>query len=134
MALVCYHFKFDSSSTMFCKSWLLLTILIVLLFVILVSGACCPSTAIAFRIENVYNVYCSYFKGGKRVNFNPRFCTTTLCGGLTYPTPCCGRGTCNIFCCNCDRGCHNRNTHVLVDFRSNYWKLIYDVYERNIGD
>lgn len=131
MALDCSHFKFDSSSTMFCKWSLLFTILTVLLAK-LVSGVCCRSTVIAFRIDNKYNVYCSYFEEGKRVNFNRRHCTTTLCGGLLHPTPCCGRGSCNIFCCNCDNGCHDRNSRVLIDFRSKYWKLIYDVYERNI--
>uniref|UniRef100_A0A915LBK4 Uncharacterized protein n=1 Tax=Romanomermis culicivorax TaxID=13658 RepID=A0A915LBK4_ROMCU len=28
-----------------------------------------------------------------------------LCGDCTKATPCCGYGPCNIFCCNCDKGC-----------------------------
>jgi hypothetical protein len=33
----------------------------------------------------------------------------TKCGDDTKPTPCCGYGGCNIFCCNCDGGCrHSR--------------------------
>jgi hypothetical protein len=29
------------------------------------------------------------------------------CGDNTEPTPCCGYGPCNIFCCNCDGGCRS---------------------------
>jgi hypothetical protein len=33
----------------------------------------------------------------------------TKCGDNTEPTPCCGYGGCNIFCCNCGGGCrHSR--------------------------
>ena len=28
-----------------------------------------------------------------------------FCHDGTLPDVCCGRGPCNIFCCNCDRGC-----------------------------
>lgn len=28
----------------------------------------------------------------------------TACGDCSSPTPCCGNGSCNIFCCNCDGG------------------------------
>jgi hypothetical protein len=30
---------------------------------------------------------------------------TGLCADFTKPTPCCGVGACNAFCCNCDGGC-----------------------------
>ena len=29
---------------------------------------------------------------------------TIVCDDLSDPTPCCGVGECNIFCCNCDGG------------------------------
>uniref|UniRef100_A0A915JA49 Uncharacterized protein n=1 Tax=Romanomermis culicivorax TaxID=13658 RepID=A0A915JA49_ROMCU len=28
-----------------------------------------------------------------------------LCDDCTEPTPCCGYGPCNMFCCHCDTGC-----------------------------
>jgi hypothetical protein len=31
----------------------------------------------------------------------------TKCGDDTKPTPCCGYGKCNVFCCNCDGGCRS---------------------------
>ena len=27
-----------------------------------------------------------------------------VCDDLSDPTPCCGVGVCNLFCCNCDGG------------------------------
>uniref|UniRef100_A0A915KZU5 Uncharacterized protein n=1 Tax=Romanomermis culicivorax TaxID=13658 RepID=A0A915KZU5_ROMCU len=36
-----------------------------------------------------------------------------LCGDCTSPTPiCCGYGPCNMFCCNCDKGCRKGNDDV----------------------
>ncbi|MEM8995124.1 MAG: hypothetical protein AAGF23_10085, partial [Acidobacteriota bacterium] len=32
-------------------------------------------------------------------------CSRKTCADGTYPTPCCGVGKCNIFCCSCDGGC-----------------------------
>ncbi|XP_051858085.1 protein Diedel-like [Drosophila albomicans] len=32
-------------------------------------------------------------------------CTKRLCRDLSANSPCCGVGSCDVFCCNCDRGC-----------------------------
>ncbi|XP_078595017.1 uncharacterized protein LOC144872581 [Branchiostoma floridae x Branchiostoma japonicum] len=38
------------------------------------------------------------------------------CGdGTRQPTPCCGYGKCNIFCCNCDDGCRRSKRMVADD-------------------
>ena len=36
--------------------------------------------------------------------------TTAFCFDYTFPTPCCGYGPCNIFCCNCDGGCRTHKS------------------------
>ncbi|KAB2573525.1 hypothetical protein DBV05_g7804 [Lasiodiplodia theobromae] len=33
------------------------------------------------------------------------WCAKWACDDDTQGTPCCGYGSCNIFCCNCDGGC-----------------------------
>lgn len=38
---------------------------------------------------------------GECCGFNIR----VQCDDCSDPTPCCGRGPCNAFCCNCDDGC-----------------------------
>lgn len=47
-------------------------------------------------------------------------CTTTLgyrqhftsfCDDGKHGTPCCGVGSCNIFCCHCDGGCRRKLRH-----------------------
>lgn len=44
---------------------------------------------------------CCQSQGG---TYSPKTCRDG-----TGPTPCCGRGKCNIFCCNCDGGCRERS-------------------------
>ena len=35
------------------------------------------------------------------------FSHDTACGDSKYGERCCGRGACNMFCCNCDGGCRH---------------------------
>ena len=48
------------------------------------------------------------------------------CGGY-----CCGRGPCNIFCCNCDNGCKNKNYERATGSLQNV-SLIADTHFRTI--
>ncbi|KAF2630906.1 hypothetical protein BU25DRAFT_446474 [Macroventuria anomochaeta] len=38
--------------------------------------------------------------------------STKVCDDLTSGTPCCGNGKCNVFCCNCDRGCRKSSNAI----------------------
>ncbi|KAL6957762.1 hypothetical protein U1Q18_049610 [Sarracenia purpurea var. burkii] len=35
----------------------------------------------------------------------PQDAIETICDDGSTGRPCCGKGTCNVFCCNCDGGC-----------------------------
>lgn len=91
------------------------------------NGICCRSTEFTFQIRDFSNLPCSSFEGAGGYNYIKRICFLNLCGSFRWPTPCCGRGPCNIFCCNCDNGCHRNNSHVRRDFVRKHYKLVTDV-------
>ena len=54
-------------------------------------------------------ILCAFVLVDKSMRTNAVCCRVNSCGTCcddwTKGTPCCGRGRCNIFCCNCDGGC-----------------------------
>jgi len=66
------------------------------------SSDCCGSTFVLFKINP--KEQCKHYLESTRYYW-ANACHNYLCGDLTKPTPCCGVGKCNIFCCNCDDGC-----------------------------
>lgn len=108
---------------------LLVTILTVVLsakLALQVSGECCYATSLSFHISAESKKRCLDFKNAYPF-INVKICAVDLCGSLKKPTPCCGRGNCNIFCCNCDNGCHHRNDYVVEDFSQTYEKWVSNV-------
>lgn len=122
--------KTDHSLCQMCCIWtLLFTILTTLLMLVpTASGECCHLSTITFNLREGVNEPCPYFEDAFPV-YNKRRCYVKLCGSLKKPTPCCGRGKCNIFCCNCDNGCHYRNKakFIIEDFGKFYFDLVYNV-------
>lgn len=83
------------------------------------SGECCAATSISYRLPIESKKQCEDY-GGWCDNYRRRQCLVYLCGSLHKPTPCCGRGRCNLFCCNCNDGCWYRNGFAANDFRDEY--------------
>uniref|UniRef100_A0A915HX69 Metallothionein n=1 Tax=Romanomermis culicivorax TaxID=13658 RepID=A0A915HX69_ROMCU len=51
--------------------------------------------------------------GTQFVTFKNYEAKAKFCRDCTSPTPfCCGYGPCNMFCCNCDKGCRKGNNDV----------------------
>lgn len=86
------------------------------------NAECCTSTGIDFDPVNRTANKCSDYPGGKEAPFYKRAeCETNLCGNLLTPSPCCGVGNCNIFCCNCDLGCLGEPGKTVVEeFKERY--------------
>lgn len=77
---------------------------------------CCKSTDITFTPVNRTAKKCSDYPNGSKASFFRRAeCETSLCGNLLKPTPCCGVGNCNIFCCNCNNGCLGEPGKTVVE-------------------
>lgn len=106
------------------------TVLLVILLELVptASGDCCTSTKISYRLQPQSKWNCEYF-GGQMTDKKKKTCTAALCGSMHTPTPCCGRQSCNIFCCNCDSGCHSRNHLVFKDFIKQYGKFVDNIQE-----
>ncbi|KAI6081919.1 hypothetical protein F4821DRAFT_264480 [Hypoxylon rubiginosum] len=49
---------------------------------------------------------------------------TGNCAGGHEPTPCCGKGSCNLFCCACKNGCWTAKI-------KNRYNLVPDLFERD---
>ncbi|XP_034472592.1 uncharacterized protein LOC117780250 [Drosophila innubila] len=81
--------------------------------------ACCTFTYVRFGVPPK-EVACKNYLDSTRF-FWTDSCYNFFCGNLTTPTPCCGVGNCNIFCCNCDGGCipGNVQENLLDRFGSN---------------
>ncbi|KAM8717900.1 hypothetical protein ACLKA7_004578 [Drosophila subpalustris] len=109
---------------------LLTQLYLTLLLVQRANSECCNPTILHFYIAQPSNKKCTDFPEGRRVHFSTIFCYTKICGSFKRPTPCCGVHSCNIFCCSCN--CWYRNMRVLVDYRTRFWKVITDVYQRNL--
>ncbi|KAH8398430.1 hypothetical protein KR215_001934, partial [Drosophila sulfurigaster] len=63
---------------------------------------CCTKIKVRFKIkkgDDCHNYHKSY-----KVIFSKQ-CTKRLCRDLSANSPCCGVGSCDVFCCNCDGGC-----------------------------
>ncbi|KZP23352.1 hypothetical protein FIBSPDRAFT_1043047 [Athelia psychrophila] len=43
---------------------------------------------------------------------------SALCADGTYGFPCCGKGACNIFCCECDGGCRTSDSRASLSARN----------------
>lgn len=119
---------------MFGKCSLLVLISSVVLCVVLVlmppvSGDCCGATKFKFTIRPESKKQCVELDHAK-MTYATNKCMIELCGNQHPPTPCCGRGPCNMFCCNCDGGCHYRNhpLQVMDDFRLKYEKHVTNVH------
>ncbi|XP_034472629.1 protein Diedel-like [Drosophila innubila] len=63
---------------------------------------CCTGTYTRFGIKPKDD--CNNYAESNHLWFTDS-CWKWFCGNLTAPSPCCGVGSCNIFCCNCDDGC-----------------------------
>lgn len=66
------------------------------------SSDCCGSTFILFKIGP--KDQCKHYLESTKYYWD-NVCHNYFCGNLSKPTFCCGVGSCNIFCCNCDGGC-----------------------------
>ncbi|XP_066267366.1 uncharacterized protein [Branchiostoma lanceolatum] len=92
---------------------------VVLLWLLLLAmdpsdAECCDHT------KKVCTVRWLFFKTG----------CTKYCGDGTEPTPCCGHGKCNIFCCNCDGGCRGKKRTLGEEFLP---PLVFEEYDAD-GD
>lgn len=118
---------------MFCKCSLLVFLLSVVLCAVLelvppVSGECCNPYEVGFFIKPKSKKQCSDFYHAL-ITWDEKKCRANLCGNEHPPTPCCGRGPCNWFCCNCDDGCHYRGDplEIVSDFKIRHGKHVYNV-------
>ena len=70
--------------------------LVLLVWLEATEGTCC----------GVWEHRCPVKGRGDDLSKKCKLYTYTACGdGKYHDSPCCGRGSCNIFCCNCDGGC-----------------------------
>lgn len=123
--IVCIQPRLDLC-TMRCMWNLLFTILTVVLCAVPARGDCCRSVTVYFSIYEQSKLQCKDFKHSVYDGLDLRSCHVKFCGDQTYPTPCCGRGSCNIFCCNCDRGCHPGLLRSASDFAKRFKDVVYD--------
>ncbi|KAL7741417.1 hypothetical protein ACLKA6_000745 [Drosophila palustris] len=81
-------------------------------------GECCYHTYARFGVQP--NDNCGNYNGSTSYWWSDS-CWNRFCGNLEKPTPCCGVGSCNIFCCNCDFGCKKGNVaeNLLRKFGTN---------------
>lgn len=86
------------------------------------NAECCRPTSVSFDPINITSTKCSDYPGGKKAAFwTLAECETNLCGNLLSPSPCCGVGNCNVFCCNCNLGCLGEvGKSVLTEFKDKY--------------
>lgn len=110
------------------KLFFLLFITILSLFPHLNHSECCGTTLLKFRIKN--NKTCSDYDA-KVVYPLPESanikCKISVCGnGKPLQSGIyCGNGPCNIFGCNCDRGC--TEGHPVTKFKKIHGNNVYNV-------
>ncbi|XP_060647851.1 protein Diedel-like [Drosophila nasuta] len=77
-------------------------------------SVCCPSKTIAFRLNDENDVCSSYEAKSK----GKGVCKVDVCNDGTFVKGrYCGRGSCNIFGCNCSGGCRKGDAAKnFVDF------------------
>lgn len=81
---------------------------LILLTAYKVHGECCGKTHIEF-LNMIPGRDCSYYGGGSI--YKSLVCSNFVCGNGEPPREgvYCGVGSCNMFGCNCDRGCIQGN-------------------------
>ncbi|KAH8398503.1 hypothetical protein KR215_007974 [Drosophila sulfurigaster] len=84
------------------------------------NGDCCTKTRVKFEI-NEKNGDCHDYHKSSKIIFSDQ-CTNRLCGDLSSNSLCCGVGSCDVFCCGCDRGCIKGD--VGKEFKKVYGKKI----------
>ncbi|KAH8293163.1 hypothetical protein KR044_007479 [Drosophila immigrans] len=82
-------------------------------------GVCCEDTFILFSVKE--KEVCRNYHNSSAL-FWTNTCFNRLCGDLSSSKFCCGVGSCNFFCCNCDDGC----------IAGNPVKLLLKEYGKNI--
>nr|CAH0110888.1 unnamed protein product [Daphnia galeata] len=99
-------------NTAVASSKVVLPLLLMLLLTVQVDAECC-----------VMNPPLGSDHPGAVLQPSPALITNLLYGGDscndgTRGTPCCGVGSCNIFCCNCDGGCRKPPIDWYPDFQN----------------
>lgn len=99
------------------------------------NGNCCLKTNLRFRIngteicENFHEASKMFYqKGFALVDDDSHYCSTWVCGDGKPPIfngYYCGKGSCNVFGCNCDGGCIKGSAHK--SFHKLHGDKVYDV-------
>lgn len=102
--------------------WIIVNLCImVICFVQSINCDCCKRTHIYFHTHGE----CSEF-GAEPLLY---LCQISACNdGLSHDGNYCGRGSCNIFGCNCDNGCYgDQHTNAVDAFKHRYGSRVFDV-------
>lgn len=100
--------------------WFLIGFTLIIFYIERDHAECCHSTKLFFDKPKEHK--CKEIYGAQQRN---DFCRINVCrDGRAHDGNYCGRGTCNIFGCNCNNGCYGDNGNPLDNFKKIYGSII----------